>query len=472
MGDGEVTKATASTSGGIPAEIGVSGLVRTGGYVQEEYLAELRGTHGIKCYKQMRDNDPIAGALIFAITSLMRQIKWSTKAFDDSQEAEDKARFLAECMDDMSMSWADVISEVCSMFVFGWSILEPLYKKRMGDQPEDGDVPSSKYDDGRIGWRKMPLRAQETLVRWEFDDNGGLQGMVQSSRAKGEVTIPITSALLFRTQTYKNNPEGRSIFRNAYRPWFFKTRIEEIEAIGIERDLAGLPIMWLPAEYLDPDAPDKIKNAAKAYETLVQNVRRDKQEGMCLPSIYDDDGNKLLNFELMSSGGARTFDTDTIISRYAMHIALTALADWLLLGHETVGSFALSASKTNLFGVVLGAWKDTILTVFNSYAVPRLFRMNGFPVKDLPQIVAEDIESPDIMAIGAFLSALTSSGLQVFPNNDLVKRLFQMANLPEPSEDQLQAYEDAARIQQEAAMQAAQGTTAQEDQQIADLGAV
>ena len=53
--------------------------------------------------------------------------------------------------------------------------------------------------------------------------------------------------LLFRTQTHKNNPEGRSILRNAYRSWYFKKRIEEIEGVGIERDLAGIPIA-----YVDP----------------------------------------------------------------------------------------------------------------------------------------------------------------------------------------------------------------------------
>jgi hypothetical protein len=36
------------------------------------------------------------------------------------------------------------------------------------------------------------------------------------------------------------------MLRTAYRPWFMKKRLEEFESIGIERDLAGLPIMWLP----------------------------------------------------------------------------------------------------------------------------------------------------------------------------------------------------------------------------------
>ena len=38
-----------------------------------------------------------------------------------------------------------------------------------------------------------------------------------------------------------DNPEGRSILRNAYFSWYFEKKIAEIEGIGIARDLAGLP---------------------------------------------------------------------------------------------------------------------------------------------------------------------------------------------------------------------------------------
>lgn len=451
----------------VPAEIGSSGLVRTGGYVLEEFLPELQNDKAIKVFKSMRDNDPITGALLFAIVNLMRQIKFSTKPGTDDEEGMDKAQFLRECMDDMTGTWADVISEICSMFVFGWALVEPVYKKRDGYQPDDSKVPTSKFDDGRIGWHKMPLRAQETKARWEFNDTGGVIAMVQLTTS-GEKEIPITSALLFRTQTYKNNPEGRSIFRNAYRPWYFKTRIEEIEAIGIERDLAGLPIMYLPPEMFDPNATPEVKLAKKQYETIVQNIRRDKQEGLVFPAVYDDGGNQTIRLELLSAGGSRTFDTDTIIGRYAQHITMTVLADWLMLGHEGVGSFALSSNKSNLFGVAMGAWKDSILSVFNNYAVPRLFRMNGFEVKDLPEIVAEDIEAVDLNVMGQFLASLQMAGAPPFPNRDLLKRLYQIAGWPEPTEDQMQSMEDVAAMQAQQA-EAGTGTTPEEDAEVEEL---
>jgi hypothetical protein len=53
-------------------------------------------------------------------------------------------------------------------------------------------VPSSKYADGKVGWRKFAIRAQSSLDKWDFDDDGGLRGFVQRAAPKyEEVTIPI-----------------------------------------------------------------------------------------------------------------------------------------------------------------------------------------------------------------------------------------------------------------------------------------
>ena len=58
-------------------ELGVTGLKRTAGYVDEEFLAALKGRKGVQVYREMGDNDPIAGALLFAITQLIRGVDWS-----------------------------------------------------------------------------------------------------------------------------------------------------------------------------------------------------------------------------------------------------------------------------------------------------------------------------------------------------------------------------------------------------------
>jgi hypothetical protein len=84
------------------------------------------------------------------------------------------------------------------------------------------------------------------------------------------------------------------------------------------------------------------------------NVRRDEHEGLVLPSEYDPDTKQpLFDFELLSSGGARTFDTNALIQRYEQRILMSVMADFLLLGHEGVGSYAMHVDKTGIFKAAL-----------------------------------------------------------------------------------------------------------------------
>jgi len=240
-------------------------------------------------------------------------------------------------------------------------------------------------------------------------------------------------ALLFRTSVYKNNPQGKSLLRNAYSAWYFKKHIEIIEGIGVERDLAGLPIAWVPPELLSSQASEEDRAILESIKRIVTNVRRDEQEGIVFPLLYDENGHKLYDFTLLSTGGTRQFNTDQIIARYDQRIAMTVLADFILLGHEHVGSFSLASSKTHLFSVALGSWLNMIAAQFNRVAIPRLFKLNGYSLKKLPKLVHGDIEVPNLTELGDYITKLAGAGMDLFPDQKLEEYLRKVANLPSPS---------------------------------------
>jgi hypothetical protein len=244
-------------------------------------------------------------------------------------------------------------------------------------------------------------------------------------------TIPIEKSLHFVTKKRKNNPEGKSILRNAYRSWYFKKNIQNIEGIGMERDLAGLPVIWCPPNLLSKDASAEDKAILETLKKIVTSVKRDEQEGIIMPMAYDEQNNKMFDFSLMSSGGTRQFDTSAIIQRYDRGMATSVLADFILLGHEKVGSFALASSKTHMFSVAIGAWLDSIADVFNRYAIPRLFKLNSFPVDiELPKIVHGDIETVDLNELGSFIGQMSGAGAALFPDEELENHLRRQAGLP------------------------------------------
>jgi len=398
-------------------ELGVSGLKRTGGFIHEEFLTGLRGTVGAKAYREMSDNDPIVGALLFAIERLILNIDWRVDAYegeDQTQDDIDTAKFIDSCMYDMNVPWQQFISEVLSMLVYGYAFCEIVYKKRDGESEDGG---SSAYDDGKIGWRKIAVRAQETTWSWQLDTKGGIQGMYQMDpngiAAKGNIFIPIEKALLFRTTANRNNPEGRSLLRNAYRPWRFKKTIEEIEAVGIERDLAGLPVAHVPPEMLSSRATADMVMARGAIEDLVRGIKRNENEGILFPLAYDADGREQYRLSLLTTGGARQFDTDKIVARYDQRIAMTALADFILLGHENVGSFALGASKVDLFTTAIQQIARSIAQVLNQYAVPRLLKLNGIKTAHQPEITFGEIVHVDLALLGDFIQKTAGAGALV-----------------------------------------------------------
>lgn len=410
-------------------EIGRIGQKRYGGTFYEEFLRELRGKKGIETYREMAENDDTIGAILFAVEMLIRQASWNVEPGGDTPKDKEAAEFVEQCMHDMQDTWTDTISEILSFLTYGWSFHEIVYKRRMGKTRDQKT--RSKYNDGLIGWRKLPIRAQETLYQWEYDDEDNLIAMTQLPPPNyGLITIPMDKAMLFRTKSRKGNPEGRSILRNAYRSWYFKRRIQEYEGIGIERDLAGLPVFTAPEDIAiwDEDDPDMVK-LRTGMEAMVQKIRVDELAGIVKPYGFE--------FELLNSGGSKQFDTNAIIQRYDTGMAMTVLADFIFLGHQQVGSFALSSDKTELFSMAIGAYLDIICETFNSQGIPQLIDVNGSHfdgITDYPKLAHGDIENADIQKLAAYIKDMTGVGILV-PDDGLEDYVREAAGLPERTSD-------------------------------------
>lgn len=424
-------------------EIGRIGQRRYSGVIYEEFLPELRGKRGIETYREMSENDDVIGAILFAIEMLVRQANWNVQPSGSSSKDREAAAFIESCMNDMQDTWIDTISEILSFLTYGWSFHEIVYKRRMGNTKDSRT--RSKYADGLIGWKKLPIRAQETLYQWEYDEEDNLLGMTQMPPPYFQLyTIPINKALLFRTKSRKNNPEGRSILRNAYRSWYFKRRIQEIEGIGIERDLAGLPVIYGPENFdlWNEQSPESVA-VRVGLETMVRNIRRDELEGVVLPNGFQ--------LELLSSGGTRQFDTNAIIERYDTRIAMTVLADFIFLGHQQNGSWALSSDKTALFAMACGAFLDIICETFNSQGIPSLIDINApyfNGITDYPKLTHGDIEDADITKISTFIKDMTGIGVLV-PDDGLEDYIRQVGHLPKRTADSREWGEKRERQQEQ-----------------------
>lgn len=401
-------------------EIGTNGLFRQGGGVYEEFLTELRWPRAAKIYKEMASNDPTIGAILYMAEQLISKATWKVVAASQSNADMQAKVFVEQCMSDMSITWNDFIGEILTELTYGWSWHEIVYKKRGSGKSK------SKYNDGRIGWAKIAGRSQETMHQWVFNEETGvIEAMDQ--RAMYDAVhrrIPLAKSLLFRTKVVRDNPEGRSLLRNAYRPWYFKKHIEEIEGIGIERDLAGLPVLVPPdgVNIWDPDDELGVIHYNNAVK-LVTNIRRDQNEGIVLPFGWE--------LTLMNTGSKRQFDTNAILNRYDQRIAITMLSDIVMLGADKVGSFALANVKKSLLASSLEAQLNSIVSVLNKYAIPQLIDFNAFPgITGYPTFSTSEIEVPDLTELGAYIKDLSGAKMPLFPDVDLEEYLRQVGNMP------------------------------------------
>jgi 2'-5' RNA ligase len=420
------------------SEIGTTGLKQYGGFVMEEWLSQLQGKRAAWVWREMADNSAVIGAILFAIRMLSRQVEWRVESDDDSvipRANMTGPEFVESCMHDMSHTWGDFVSEALSFLQYGWAFHEEVLKKRNGELPSEpplageGDVPetqeddrpaSSKFDDGLIGWRKLPIRAQETLLRWRFRGYAGLLAMEQVDWHGGVHTIPIEKALLFRTEASRGNPEGRSILRSAYQPYYYMQNIQTDEAIGISRDLTGIPKAKAP-DGVDIFAPQH-KELLEQVKLLVTSIEKDEQQGVVMPAGWE--------LDLMKTGGSRQVDTDPVLRRYRQEIAASVLADFILVGLDDIGSYAMVDVKAELFGITVDAVLDMLCEVMNRYAIPRLFRVNGFKVKALPRIAHSSAGRIDLEKVANFLYNLAGAGAQIPWSQELLEQLFSEAGLP------------------------------------------
>ena len=416
-------------------ELGVYGKnTYTGEIRADEFLQELRGKKAIQKYREMRDNNAIIGSIMYAVEQTLRDVKIEVVPANDTEEAKKEVEFLKSVLDDMDHSLDDHISEALSYLTYGFSWFEIVAKRREGDARSPKK--NSKYNDGRIGIKKLAIRAPWTVNRFEVDlESGEVLGLWQDvTWGKRPAMIPVEKSLYYRTTSLNNDPSGRSVLRNAYVSYTYLNKIQGYEAVAIERELHGVPVGRMPAEYLSGDATTDQANLRGQFERILRDLKNNEQGYALLPSdLYvDADGKptnqRLMDIELITANGSRSIQIDPVVKRYQHDIARSLMAEFLMLG-SAGGSYALSKTKTDLFLRSLESYINAIVDVLNKQLVERLWQLNGLSFDVMPKLVAGDVAPHDLREIAAFLRNINGAGIEVKDQPELVQDLFSIAEL-------------------------------------------
>lgn len=418
------------------ATLGVAGDNTHNGQIRaDEFLPELRGKKAIRKYREMRDNDSTVGAVMYSVEQILRDVDLHVKPANDTPEAKAEADFIESVFVDMDHSLDDHIAEALGYLSYGFGWFEVMYKRRVGPT-ERSAKKNSKFTDGRIGVRKIASRAPWTINKFDVDQKtGDVLGIEQEvGFMGGKNYIPTNKSLYYRTTSLNGDPSGRSILRNAYTSYEYLNNIQAIEAIAVERELAGIPVARIPAEYLSGDASAAQSGFVHNLQQILRDVKFNEQGYIVLPSdtYPDKDGAptnvRLVDIELMASNGKRNIDINPIVNRYQHDIARSVLSEFLLLG-TSGGSYALSKSKTDLFLRALESYIQAIVDVLNKQLVERLWQLNGLNYDLMPTITAGDVAPHDLREIASFLRNLNGAGIDVSSHPEVIKDLMDIAEL-------------------------------------------
>ena len=380
-----------------------TGLQIWSGDVREEYLFGLQNwDQAFRVYSEMVDDGVIGGMLEAIKTPLLGskfQIVAGSTKLQDQKLAEWVRDDLMKLLD---IEWIQHVEDMLEFLDFGFALSEKKLTKR---------------PDGKLHYDTLLTVGQETLDRWgPIDQKGNITAFVQRTDLPPSGYIdkdgklvyqsgppvsrvaPMSKLCHFTFRGRKNNPQGRSLLRSLYRPWYFKKNLETLEAIGVERDVGNAPVAKVSPE-IRP-TPQQIANLEKALE----GFRQDENLFVILPP----------GFELEAYGGGnKVYDVRAIIKDYQHIIRQRFFADFLSLGSEQVGSQALASEMTTFFGIASRAIQERMLSVWNRQLIPYLMRWNNLEEPNVSYPVVQWLNpgEQNVQALAQSYQVLVDAGL-------------------------------------------------------------
>lgn len=431
----------------IGGEIGHLGLNYVDGQIYEEARVDLRFPKSVETFEKMSQNIVIATALA-ATNILAARTPFSFEAYDDSARHTKRKEFVEQCFSDMTHSLTDFVREAMSAHKFGFSIHEKVFRFRRRSE-------GSKFDDGLIGIKRLPIRSQNSILGWHYDDSvTDLLGVYQkeidptrlsiftnnvltrgSSSSKApldldnpfpnSIYIPRDRFLHIKVDSATANPEGRSPLASCYEAWRRIQRLLEAEEIAAFKNLNGIPVLKIPSVFMSEDADPDQKSVYKAFKDGITKLGIGEQQSIILPSDRDENSSAYFDFDLKSSSSSNITAITAILDKRHDQIYQCLFADVMILSTGTSGAVK---TKASMLTMMVQARLLEICDQINNDLIPDLFRRNGWDDTKTPKIRFGEIYDIDMEVFGKAMQQLKATKLiAVTPENiNFIAEVFKL----------------------------------------------
>ena len=408
-------------------EVGNTGLNLRGvrGKVEENISKLWKGKNKKEFISEMRLNDPYVNAWINAKNAIALKPDWviQPRNPEDSKSKEYADLISNMLFNDMATTFNSFVLNSITMAEYGFAISEIVLKKRQGKT--DNPMTTSLYNDGLFGVAKLSPRWQNSITKWDIDNNGNIENVYQRSNDFGttDIKMPYKKILHFVMNGYNGNPEGESVLRGTFASYYNKKNIERIQRETFERGFTGILDIQVPPRYMSKkyNTPEGVE-MMRVIDAFLRNVKQGKEAGIIRPASKD------FNIELIQGKTGTGLDPDKMIDRYNTEIVMCLLSDSFMGKSKVYQGASGEQTKTKIYKSFIGIILDEIKEQINKKLIPLVFNINNLDTEYMPYLDYGNLDDLDLQAVSWFIQSVAKNcGPLMTPtyelNNFLLEKL-------------------------------------------------
>lgn len=350
----------------------VADLTSTQGFPFDlsETTPELQWPNSVRVYDQMRRQDAQIKGVLRALTLPLLRAPWH---IDPAGAKPDVAQRIADDLG-LPLLGQKQMPPIRLKDRFSWTEHLQLALLSLPDGHMAFEQVYAIGDDGLARLAKLSPRMPRTIHRILVDPDGSLTGIEQLglgiAGSPSLIPIPADRLVWYSNEREGGNWQGQSILRSVYKNWLLKDRLLRVQAMTIERNGMGIPVV----EASQGATPQQVNEANQAAEMS----RAGEYSGVTLP----------YGFKLTYQGVNGTLpDAQPAIAYHDSQIAKNVLAQFLELGSSAHGSRALGSAFIDFFALALEAVAAQIASVVNEHVIEDLVDINWGPDEPAPRLI-------------------------------------------------------------------------------------
>lgn len=365
---------------------------------------ELSDNNKFKTYAMMIQDEAVWSSVESRITSIeVAQSNFKLKCDKNSERSVWLKDFINYNLANMQRTTRAIGRECAEMVYNGISLHELVASiKGTGEYAGMFTLDDLVYIDPLTIDTRQPYSTKDnghTITYWRQnrgafkDTNPTFTKSTNLNSLTGVQEIPASKVGVCAYSASSSRPMGTAALDAAYTPWREKHLINEFLLDGIQKDLAGMPVLGVPLDLLDKAGADPNSDEAATLNQLqehLQNLHAGHETYAIVPTdTFNEAGSGAAMFQFKFQGvegGGKGFDLVAVIEQKKKAIYNVLGASHLITGENGGGSYNLQEGKSNIAAHYSNRDNILIDEMYNKMVIPMILKLNGLTEELLSDI--------------------------------------------------------------------------------------